>query len=456
MKSINRKEYMVKTMEKKSTFFEKIIYGFGDVGANLCWTFMAMYIMTYYTDSVGVSAAIAGTIMLVARFLDGVSDVIFAMLMEKVHFKSGKVRPWFLIAAPLLGISLYLSFNIPASLSDSAKVIYVACTYTFTAAVSYTIYNLAYSSVLSVMTKDTEDRQKAATIGRFITTGGVTVMYYVTPVILMAFGGYNSQNAWSKLSLLYAVLCTVFVASMGLFIKEKSMPEEEGTQAAEVPVAEKRNLGEMLKIVLGSKYSWILLGMFFLFYLFSGLSSARVYFFKDVMGDFSLFSTASMLASLPQLFALLLVPFLFSKLGKRKAVISGMVVFVVCNVLFFLFHNNLTLIYALIVIMSLGMAPLTAIIYAYIADLADYLYTKAHEHVESLVAMSSSVGTKIGTGLGSAVVGWGLALIGYDGAAAVQTEQTLNGIVVMTTILPLILGVLIIVLLIMWDLDKKN
>ena len=122
----------------KSSPLEKLIYGLGDVGANLCWTFMSMYVTMYYTDSVGISAAVAGTIMLVARVFDGISDVLGAMLIEKCHFKMGKIRPWFLIASPLLGISLFASFHVPAAWDSQAKVIYVFVTYTFTAAVSYT------------------------------------------------------------------------------------------------------------------------------------------------------------------------------------------------------------------------------------------------------------------------------------------------------------------------------
>lgn len=75
----------------KSTKLEKAVMGIGNVGSNLCWTFMSMYITMYYTNSVGIAAATVGTIMLIARFLDGISDIIFGLLIEKVHFKMGKI-----------------------------------------------------------------------------------------------------------------------------------------------------------------------------------------------------------------------------------------------------------------------------------------------------------------------------------------------------------------------------
>ena len=108
----------------KATVLEKIIYGIGDIGANFGWTFMTLFVTMYYTDSVGLSTAFAGTMMLITRIFDGVSDVVFASIMEKSNFKLGKIRPWFLIAAPLLGIGIYLCFHVPMSLSLQGRQIY--------------------------------------------------------------------------------------------------------------------------------------------------------------------------------------------------------------------------------------------------------------------------------------------------------------------------------------------
>ena len=440
----------------KSSPLEKLIYGLGDVGTNLCWTFMSMYVTMYYTDSVGISAAVAGTIMLVARVFDGISDVLGAMLIEKCHFKMGKIRPWFLIASPLLGISLFASFHVPAAWDSQAKVIYVFMTYTFTAAVSYTIYNLAYSAILTVMALDEHDRSTAATIGRFVTTGGVTVMFYVTPILLAMWGGGQSQSAWSRLSTVYALLCTILVCCMGLFIKEKSYEVENDGKGEENKPAQKGELSKAFKAVLTTKYTWLLLGLFLLFYLYSGVSSIKTYYYKDVLGDLGLFSMGSMLASLPQLFALLLVPALFKMVERGKAVIAGCVIFILSNIAFAMFSRSVAAAYICTVIMSLAWTPLTAVIYVYIADLVDYIYRKKHVRVEAAASMASSIGTKIGAGLGSAAVGWGLALINYGASLEVQTAATQRGIVGLTCILPMILGVLIMVIMLFWKVDQEK
>lgn len=442
---------MTKSMIK-SSWLEKMVYGFGNVGANLCWTFMSMYVTMYYTDSVGISAAVAGTVMLVARLFDGISDVLCAMLFESCHMKLGKIRPWFMIAAPLLGISLFLSFHIPAGISEQMKVAWVAISYTFTAAVSYTIYNLAFSAILPLMSLESKDRSQTATIGSFVTVLGVTVMCMATPILLVQWGGSASQGAWSSLSTIYAVLCTILVFLMGALIKEKH-PEGEAI-AENAQVKEKTHFLSILKIVLKDKYTWLLLALFFLFYLYSGISSMLSYFYKDVMGDLSLYSLGATLGSMPQLLVFAVLPFLFRKMDKNKAVFWGIAAFVVGNGLFFLMPHNLTIVYASAVIKCLGMAPVTAVIYAYIPDLVDHIFEKSKIRVESVVSMSSSIGTKLGTGLGAALVGWSLAWAGYDGAAAVQSAGTQTGIIVMVSIVPLVIGALMMVLLHFWDLGK--
>lgn len=441
----------------KSSPLEKLIYGLGDVGANLCWTFMSMYVTMYYTDNVGIAGAVAGTMMLVARLLDGISDVVFAGVIDKCHMKLGKIRPWFMISAPLLGIGLFSSFHVPLGWGTQAKVIYIFITYTFTAAVSYTIYNLAYSAILPLMSRDEQDRSTAATVGRFVTTGGVTIMFMITPTLLAMWGGERSTGAWNMISTIYSIICTVFVFLMGVVIKEKERPEEAAQAgAAETQESEKSSFIDNLKVVLTTKYTWLLLLLFLLFYLFSGVSSVRTYYYKDVLGDLNLFSLGATLASLPSLFALLLIPFLFKKVERKKAVMAGLVIFCAASVVWMLCSGSLTVAYTCTVIMGLAQTPLTAVIFVYIADLVDYIWLKSKKRVEGVAAMASSIGTKLGTGLGSALVGWGLTWCSYDGTQAVQSSATQTGIVLMTTGLPLLIGILSLIIIFFWDIDKQK
>ena len=350
-------------MSTKSTLWEKIVYGFGDVGANYCNTFIAMYI---------------------------------------------------------------------------------------------TIYGLAYGGMLPMMSLEENDRSIIVTLGRFLTTGGVTIMFYITPMLLALGGGERSNGAWHMVANIYSVICTVCVLAVGIFVKEKEFPMDQTIgEGNSVSIKDGEYL-KKLKIVLSTKYTWLLVVLFFLFYVFSGLTSARTYFFKDVLGDLGLFGTASMLANIPALFAMPFVPVLFKIFGRKKTIIVSTALFSLSNLIFVFCSGNVTAVYACITAMGIAWVPLTAAIFMYMADLADYIFMKNGIHVEAISFMTSSVGIKIGTGIGSAAVGWGLALSGYNASAGIQSVATQRGIVAMTTIAPMILGILVIVIMLFWNIDKEK
>lgn len=442
--------------QKEASLVEILVYGMGDVGANFCWSFMAAYITMYYTDSVGISGAVAGTIMLVARIFDGISDVLFAALIDRCHMKLGKIRPWFLISAPLLGVGLYASYHVPQGLADQAKIIYVFVTYTFVAAVAFTIYNLAYSAILPLMTLDEGNRNVVATAGRFFTLGGIAILNYVTPLLLAMWGGERSKGAWDTISLVYAIICTVLVAMMGISIKEKELPKNEmlESQKGDEQGKEKGSFMENLKIILSTKYTWLLIVLFLVFYFINSVYAIRAYYYRDVLGDLNFFSVGAMLAYLPSLFVLPFVPYLFKVIDRRKAIMFGMGIYVVITVVWTVMPKSVTVAYICTAMMAASWTPLMTAMFIYIADIADYIWLRQKKHVEHVVAMTSSIGTKIGTGLGSAVVGWGLSWCQYDGAKEIQDSVTQSGIVTLTTAIPLICAVFILVIVFFWDIDK--
>lgn len=439
----------------KSSVLEKCFYGLGNLGANLCWTFMAMYVTMYYTNSVGLSAAVSGTIMLISRLLDGASDVAGAVLMERMNFKLGKIRPWFMIAAPLLAISLYLDFHVPMTYTAQGKAIYVFITYAFTAAIAFTIYNLAYSSILPLISLDDNDRNITSVTGNIILLAGLMAMSYVTPILLTMWGGTEAPAAWGSLSTVYAIICGILVFLMGVVFREKERPNEEPGETLRSS-EKKEHFGQNIKMILTSKYTWILFGMFVGYYLFNGMAGIRVYYFMNVLGDFNLYGTAGLLGTLGTMVALFIVPSLFKKFGREKASIAGLILYIIANFVLFAFSGSPQVAIAATVIMNIALAPMTAALFIYLAELIDYFYQKSHEKVEVIVSMTSSVGTKIGTGVGSALVGWGLAFYGYDAKAAAQPVGVQKGIVIITTIVPIILVAIVIVLLKFWKIGQES
>lgn len=424
----------------KSTMLEKICYGLGGVGSNFVWTFMAMYVTLYYTNSIGISAAAAGTMMLIARLFDGISDIFFAWVIRKSNFKMGKIKPWIIISAPLLALSLLASFNVPGTFSDTGKLVYVYITYTFTAAISYTIFNLAFASILPLMSYDNQDRVKASSVYNFILMSGLMLMIFLSPVLLAKFGGVSDGGAWSSISIIYSIICLVGVLLMGIVIKEKEPPENPNT------IDEKNvailSFKETLKIILSSKYTWMLLIVFFVFYLFNGASSGiGIYYFMYVIGDIELanFGKIGLYGMLAQLVMILILPKLILKFGRKRTIVGGIIVSIIGSVVLLVSPSNLILAIATGVARTVGMTPIMVLIYVYIADITDEIALNHHGcRPAETVSMISSIGTKIGTGIGSALVGWTLALFSYNAESLVQSDYTINGIVQFMVWIPVI------------------
>ena len=436
----------------KATVLEKIIYGIGDIGANFGWTFMTLFVTMYYTDSVGLSTAFAGTMMLITRIFDGVSDVVFASIMEKSKFKLGKIRPWFLIAAPLLGIGIYLCFHVPMSLSLQGRQIYSFATYFFMAVISYTIYSIAYTGFLPLMSQDSNDRNIISAMSRIFTMAGILVMNIITPILLGLWGGERSPAAWGHLTTIYAIFCAVLVAMMGLFIKEKPVDGAESEKA----VQEKLPLKEVLGTVFHVKYFWILAVMFIMFYLASGLSGIATYFYRDVLGNLDLLGTMSFLGVVPTLIVMPFVPMVFKKLGKRKTCVWSLALTMLSDLLAILLPHQFIVFCISRVMNAVFKIPYSAAVFIFVADLVDHVWQKNSIRAEGFISMASSVGQKIGAGFGGALVGWGLTWAGYNAASTVQTAGTQLGITLVFFGIPLVCNLIALIMVNLWKIGDPN
>ena len=137
-------------LSKKTLF----AYGCGDFASNLCWTFVGSYLSVFYTDVVGMAPAIASMIMLIAKIWDGVNDPMFGMIAERTNSKKGRFRPYIFYGAPFLALFSVLTFTTFGK--GSAAVGWAAFSY-IGCGMLYTVVNLSYGSLSTVMTTNAED-----------------------------------------------------------------------------------------------------------------------------------------------------------------------------------------------------------------------------------------------------------------------------------------------------------
>ena len=429
-------------MEKVS-FKEKLAFGFGDVGCNFVWTTVSAFLTLYYTDSVGLSAAVVGTIMLVTRLLDGVTDLCFGTILDRTHTKWGKARPWILWSTPMMAIGLILLFHVPMGLENTGKIIYAALTYVFVAAFAYTASNLSYNALLSLMTDDQQTRASASTI-RFICTmlTAITISSVTIPLV--------GKFGWGTTSVIYALLSVAAFMITFFGTKERYVPsktDEEGTKNGSVV--------EGFLTLFKNRYFISITLLFVITYLTQGAGSGiGVYFARDILGDANIYGLISVASMIPMIIALPLFPIMTGKIGKWKCMMGGLVLQFIGAVIVLLGASNLTVVLFGLAIKAVGVAPNTAGLFAIVADAIDYGEWKTGVRQDGLTNSATSFGMKVGTGLGSALVGWGLAFGQYDASLAVQSESALRVIKFLYAGLPILGLVLAMIFLGFSNIDK--
>lgn len=445
-------------MENKKylKWYQKVAYGSGDMGANFMYGLVSSFILLYLTTAMGMNSAIIGTLMMVSRFLDGVTDVFFGGLIDKTHSKMGKARPWMFWSAFPLAICEVLLFSIPNA-APTVQYIYFFVVYSVLNAVLYTANNIAYASLTALITKNPNERVQLGSIRFIFSLITNIVISSITVMLVDSFGG--GPAGWRMVAIVYSALLLLFNMVAVLTVKE--VPEENDA-AGEPQVAasaDKRTLLENLKLLIRNKFYLFILVYYILYYCMSGISQGiGVFYCTYTLGSAEILGLLSMAGMAPMIVGLIITPALVSKFGIFKVNLIGMIVATLASIptAFFGYTGNLTLFIAFSLLRGLGSSPMLGTLNAVIAETATYSYNKEGVHLDGTMFSCSSMGIKVGGGIGTALTGWLLALGGFDGAAAVQTASAISMINFMYLILPLVLTIAMTFIVSRLDVETAN
>jgi len=434
--------------EPKVSFGEKLRYGLGDAGCNFVWTTVGSFLIMYYIDVVGIAAAMVGTIMLVARLVDGGLDLVFGVLIDKTKTRWGKARPWILWSAIPLAISLVLLFNVPSGWSIEAKVAYAFATYIFLAAFCYTPANLSYSTLLCLITNNQHERTVMSTIRFLCTMAAVLIISYITMPLVAQFGG--GQSGWSAVSVIFAVLALGLLLVTFFGTKERYVPMASGHSAQGITV------GQSFKLLMKNKHFVYTTIIFLVNYAAMGASmGVTIYYAKDILGDASVFGTLMMVGMVPVILGLFFYPMITKLMGKQMSLILGYGLMIIGLVLIAVFPTSLPIVLTGLVIKGIGSVPHTAGLFAIVADVVDYGEWKTNVRLDGLTNSAVSFGMRVGTGIGTALVGWVLAAGNYTAGAATQSGGALAAMLSLYIYIPLGLYVVGLVVMFFLNIDKQ-
>jgi GPH family glycoside/pentoside/hexuronide:cation symporter len=435
---------MSKTITKLSVK-EKIGYGLGDTASHFVWDMVGFWILIFYTDTFGISAAAAGTIMLIARFWDMFSDPLMGIIADRTNTRWGKFRPYILWMALPYSILAVLTFSTP-DLAVTGKVIYAGITYLLLMTV-FTAINLPYSSLGAVMTSDSYERAGLnsyrfifAFAGQLIVTG--TALYLATYL-----GKGNIAQGYQYTLMLFAAISFILFMITFKTTRERVKP----------PSQQQKNLKEDIRNLFRNR-PWVIL--FFVgiisFVMFAMQNLSIAYYFKYYIGNeqsvqlFNVIGTIALIAGIP-----------FSKplakrFGKRNVYVASSLISGMFFILLYLPGNdNIYSIYILNVLAKFTYAPAVPLLWTMLADTADYSEWKFGRRATGLVFSAATFAQKAGWGIGGALAGWLLAVYKFVPNID-QTASALNGIKLMISVFPGILYMSCAILLYFYAIDHKT
>lgn len=441
-------------MEKKSKLtlgkiVERFSYGCGDFGCNIIYTAMSAFLMFYYTDYAGVSALAVGTIMMVSRIFDGVSDIIMGVIVDRTKSRFGKARPWLLRMCIPFAVSGVLLFSVPTSWAATPKLVYVFITYNLVSTVIYTAINVPYSALNALMTQDPYERSVLSIFRNLLATAGTLIINMCTLPLVEYFG--DNASAWTKTFCVLGLLAVIAFLINFFGTKERVKPaaSEEG-KVEDVPFA------TGIKALFRNKYWIMMTGMLALFFLmYSVNGGATVYYAKDILGDRNLVSTINGIFNVVQICSMFFIAMLVKKFGKRNVFSIGLVLNMIGILLLHFSGGAMVLIVVSSVIRGVGNACGGATMWAMVSDTIDYGEWKTGVRTEGLVNSACSFGYKIGNGIGSALLGLILEIGGYVGEAVAQTESALLSVEICFIWIPVAVYVIGLVIMKFYHLDSE-
>lgn len=436
---------MKNKLEENIGFIEKVAYGSGDVGCNFIYVLVSTYITFFYTDALGLNAAIVGSIIMFSKFADGVTDILMGYIVDRTKSRHGKARVWVMRVSLPITAGMVLAFLVPGA-GSTASYVYVAVTYNFVNTICYTAINLPYGTLNSLMTRDQNQRMLLNTYRMTMAQVASTIINMCTIPFVNAVGGTSKQSAWLIVVVTYAVLAeTLFLFC---FFKTKER----------VQVAAAQQVISVLKsfqIALKNKY-WLILVIIGTMQLLAVAISGAMgnYYAKYILENENIIGILNSLNSIPALILMPFLPIISKKIGKRNIALTGGLCCVVGQAMMLLSPESSGWLIVCSFVKGVGSVFIMGTVFAMIADTIEYGEWKTGIRVEGVLYASSSFGSKIGAGVGSALAMGILGSSGYDGLAAVQSAETLSTIRSLYLYYPLVLFISLPILFLLYKLDK--
>ncbi|MFB3778125.1 MAG: MFS transporter [Bryobacteraceae bacterium] len=424
---------------------EKIGYGLGDMAANFVFQTLLAFQLIFYTDTFGLSATDAGTMLLVVGLVSGLFDPLVGIIADRTSTRWGRFRPWILWTAVPFGVMAVVAFVTP-NFNATGKLVYAWVTYLLLMVI-YSLNNVPYSALSGVMTGDPVERTSLSSYRQIgANAAGFIIQVGALPMV-MFFGRGDNAKGYQTTMGVFGVLAAIFFVTTFFTTRERIQPDP----------SQKSSLGQDLKDLVKNG-PWVTLFIVTVL-IFVGLSmrtGVMLYYFTYNVGNPGLFSVFNFVGLGLLLVGVAYSPTLVRKYGSRNVFIGALAL---CAV----FTGSLILIPASAPALVIAMEGLrqfswgitAPLLWAMMADVADYSEWKTGRRATAMVFAGTVFGLKAGLGIGRAIASWVLSLFGYVPNVA-QTAESLQGITLIASIFSMIIFLAGVGMLFLYKIDAKT
>lgn len=429
---------------------DKISYAFGDIANDLTFILSSSFLLKFYTDVMGVSPAIVGTMMMVSRVVDAFTDIGMGRLVDTSKVgKNGKFRPWILRGSGLVAVASFLMYATWfKDMSMTFKVVWMFGTYILWGSVFYTMVNIPYGSMASAITADSNERTQLSTFrtlgataaSLLIGTGVPMFAYYTDAAGNTVFNG----DLFVYIALAFsigAVICYM-ICYFGSVERVKIVPAKKDANAPKNNFVKNLVTNRALIALIFAAISLLIAQL--------TLSSMANYVFPNYYGDRGAQSTANLLGNLVTFAIAPIVGPLSKKFGKKEfGVVGSLIAATTMLIAYFVRPENVWVFVALWTITFFGFGMFGMVVWAYITDVIDYGELQSGVREDGTIYSTYSFARKLGQAASSGLSGALLSMVGYTTATAFDPD-VINGIYNVTTLVPAVGFAILSLIMIFW------
>lgn len=435
---------------------EKIGYGLGDLASNLFFQTFNILLLYYYTDIFGLAAAWVGTMMMVARLWDAVSDPLMGVIADRTNTRWGRYRPYLLWMAVPYGVIGFSIFANP-TLDDAGKKIYAAVTYV-AMMTAYTAINIPYSALMGVMSRSSSERTTLSTFRFLGAFGGALVISVSVLPLKNWLGGVDPSltgealraaeaHGFQLTMAMFAILSILCFLVTFATTRERINPPQRG---------ESFSIRRDMSLLLRNR-PWIVLFAAAILTLTNVAvrNGAIIYYFKYYVGSEAQATMFFLTGGTAMLLGVASTK-LFTKRWSKKSLLIVLSTLNALSILAFFFipPEQVLLMHIVNAVGTFIVGPTPALVWAMYSDTADYAEWKFHRRATALTFSSAMFAQKMGLALGAGMAGWILTGMGFV-ANQVQTDEALLGIRLVFSVVPASFAILNAVVILFYPLGEN-